>query len=305
MVTAWLSKLKDGLKNSSHKVVDSIQGVITRKKLDDEMLETLEEALISADLGVHVATKLCASLAKNRYDKDISEEEVRILFADHIATMLEPVARSFQLNASHTPHVLVMCGVNGNGKTTTIGKLAHQAKEDGHSVMLAACDTFRAAAVDQLQIWSERVGCPIVTGAAEADPASVAYQALTQAKEKGVDLLIIDTAGRLHNKKNLMEELAKILRVMQKIDPSAPHDMTLVLDATTGQNAIQQVEMFKAMVNISSLIVTKLDGSAKGGVVVALADRFKLPIYAVGVGESIHDLQPFNAKEFGKQLMGL
>lgn len=305
MVTAWLSKLKTGLKSSSHKVVDQIQGVFTRKKLDDELLETLEEALIMSDLGVQVASKLCATLAKTRYEKDITEEEVRQIFANHIAEILRPYAIPFQVNPAHGPHVVVMCGVNGNGKTTTIGKLAHQAKEAGHSVMLAACDTFRAAAVEQLAVWSERVGCLLVSGEPEADPASVAYRALEKAKADGVDVLFIDTAGRLQNKSNLMEELAKILRVMQKIDPSAPHEISLVLDATTGQNALQQAQIFKEIVNINSLIVTKLDGSAKGGVVVALAEKFHLPIHAIGVGETIQDLQSFDPDEFANQLMGL
>jgi fused signal recognition particle receptor len=209
------------------------------------------------------------------------------------------------VSAEHQPHVIVMVGVNGNGKTTTIGKIAKQLKNDGKSVMLAACDTFRAAAVEQLKVWAERTNCPIVTGKEQADPASVAYSALEQAKTDGHDVLLIDTAGRLQNKANLMEELVKIIRVLKKLDETVPHQILLVLDATTGQNAFKQVQIFKEMVNISGLIVTKLDGTAKGGVVVGLADKFRLPIYAIGVGESVEDLHAFDAQSFARNLVGI
>lgn len=301
---SWFKKLKEGLKKSSGKITEGVAGVVSKRKLDNETLEQLEEVLIAADLGVETAAKLIAHLAKEKFDKEVSDEEVRSALSDDIAEILRPVAKAIDTAKGGT-QVLLVVGVNGNGKTTTIGKLAQQMKQDGKKVMLAACDTFRAAAVEQLTIWSERVGCPIITGEQNADPASVAYKSFEKARNEGIDVLIIDTAGRLQNKQHLMEELAKIIRVLQKIDENAPHDTVLVLDATTGQNAHSQVETFKDKVNITGLIVTKLDGTAKGGVVVALAQKFGLPIHTIGVGEEVEDMQPFDATNFARSLMGL
>ncbi len=280
-------------------------GALVRRRLDQETLDELEEALVMADLGVETAGELVAALKKERFGKEVSEVEVREVLAERIARILEPWAQPIPHRARFRPQVVLVCGVNGTGKTTTIGKLAKQARDAGLSVMLAACDTFRAAAVEQLQIWGERNGVPVIRGKEGADPAGLAFTALERARAEGVDLLLIDTAGRLHNKQALMDELKKIVRVLKKLDPEAPHDTVLVLDATTGQNAHAQVEIFKEMVSVSGLIVTKLDGTAKGGVVVALARRFGLPIHAVGVGEGIDDLRPFEARAFARALLGL
>jgi fused signal recognition particle receptor len=303
--TRWLGRLKAGLQRSSVALKERVLGALRRRRLDQETLDELEEALILADLGVETAQSLVASLKKERFGKEVSEEEVREFLAERIAAILEPLAEPIPHRERYRPQVVLVCGVNGTGKTTTIGKLAKQAKDAGLSVVLAACDTFRAAAVEQLAIWGERNGVPVIRGKEGADPAGLAYGALERAKAEGADLLLIDTAGRLHNKQALMDELKKIVRVLKKIDPDAPHDTILVLDATTGQNAHSQVEIFKSMVDVSGLIVTKLDGTAKGGVVVALARRFGLPIHAVGVGEGIDDLRPFEARAFARALLGL
>ncbi len=285
-------------------VLGKSTAIVTKRKLDEAMLEALEELLISSDMGVNVASEVTAALAKDRFDKEVSAEEVREVLAEKIAAILATSAQPLTLsNAS--PHVVLVVGVNGNGKTTTLGKLAQQYKSEGKKVMMAACDTFRAAAVEQLSEWGNRVGVEVISGPAQSDPGSVAYKALEEAKKKNIDVLLIDSAGRLQNKEGLMEELAKIIRVMKKLDEHAPHHTVLVLDATTGQNAHSQVQVFKEKVNISGLIVTKLDGTAKGGVVVALAKKFGLPIYAVGVGEGVEDLKPFAAADFARSLMGL
>jgi fused signal recognition particle receptor len=297
----WLSRLSGGLKKSSQKFTD----VFTKKKLDQDALDELEEALIMADLGPKTAAKIIADFSANRFGKDISEDEVKQALAGLITDILTPVVKPLELTKTDGPFVILMTGVNGAGKTTTIGKLAAQYQREGKSVMMAAADTFRAAAVEQLTVWSERNKCEIVKKEIGADPASVAFEAYQKAKHEGVDVLLIDTAGRLHNKKNLMEELQKIIRVLQKQDDNVPHACLLVLDSTTGQNALSQVETFKELVNISGLIVTKLDGSAKGGVVVALADAHGLPIHAVGVGENIEDLQPFTAESYANSLIGV
>jgi len=301
----WLQRLRTGLSRSSAKLTDGIAGIFTTRRLDEAALEELEELLITADLGVATAAKLTARLGKEKFDKEVSPEEVRTSLAEDIAEMLTPVARPLEARAQARPHVILVVGVNGSGKTTTIGKLAHRFREEGHKVMLAAGDTFRAAAIDQLKIWADRVGCPIVASKPGADSAGLAYDALMQARRDGADILLIDTAGRLHNKSDLMAELTKILRVLRKIDESTPHDIVLVLDATTGQNAIAQVGTFKELVEISGLIVTKLDGSAKGGILVALAEAYGLPVHAVGVGESADDLRPFRAHDFARELLGL
>ncbi len=300
----WFQRLKSGLARSSAKVAGGITGLFTKKKLDRALLDELEEALIAADLGPTTASRLTQALARDRFDKEITEQEVREIFAAEIAAILKPVAKPLELS-QRKPHVVLVVGVNGSGKTTTIGKLAQSYKKAGKKVMLAAGDTFRAAAVEQLKIWGERAGVPVVARETGSDAAGLAYDALASAKAEGADLLLIDTAGRLQNKTELMAELQKILRVIRKLDAEAPHDILLVLDATTGQNAHSQVEIFKAMCEVSGLIVTKLDGSAKGGVLVALAEKFKLPVHAVGVGESAEDLRPFDADAFARGLMGL
>lgn len=297
----WLSRLSSGLKKSSQKFTD----VLTKRKLDDAALEELEETLIMADLGPKTAAKIVAEFSATRFGKEVDEEEIKQALAAQMTEILNPVAKPLYIRVDAKPHVILMTGVNGAGKTTTIGKMAAQFQRDGKTVMMAAADTFRAAAVDQLKIWGERNKCEVVTKDVGADPAAVAFEAMQKAKDAGVDVLLIDTAGRLHNKKNLMEELQKIIRIINKQDDTAPHDCVLVLDATTGQNAVAQVETFKDLVNISGLVVTKLDGSAKGGIVVALADQFGLPVHAVGVGEGIRDLQPFTAESYAKSLVGL
>ena len=301
----WLASLKAGLSRSSGKLGDGISGIFTKRKLDDAALEELEELLISADLGVATAAKLAANLARERFDKDVSPEEVRGALAADVTEILAPVAEPLTVDPAHRPHVVLVVGVNGSGKTTTIGKIAKSESDQGLKVMLAAGDTFRAAAIDQLKIWGERTSCEVVAKTPGADAAGLAYEALERARADDVDLLLIDTAGRLHNKADLMAELEKIVRVLKKLDPEAPHDCLLVLDATTGQNAHAQVETFKKLVQVTGLIVTKLDGSARGGVLVALAERFGLPVHAIGVGESAGDLRPFAARDFARSLMGL
>jgi fused signal recognition particle receptor len=301
----WLARLRAGLARSSDSLRGSIGGIFTRRKLDAASLEELEDALIMADLGVDTAAALTERLRKARFGKDVTETEVREFLADEIAAMLEPWAVPIPHRERFRPQVVLVCGVNGTGKTTTVGKLAKQATDAGLSVVLAACDTFRAAAVAQLQIWGQRNGVSVITGKEGADPAGLAYEALERAQRERAELLLIDTAGRLHNKAALMDELKKIVRVLKKLDPAAPHDTILVLDATTGQNAHRQIEIFKEMVAVSGLIVTKLDGTAKGGVVVSLAQTYKLPVHAVGVGEGIDDLRPFEARPFARALLGL
>ena len=301
----WLSRLREGLSKSTKKVAESITGLFTKKKLDQQTLDDLEDVLIQADLGVTVASRLVAKLGKERFGKEVTDEEVRAAFADDIAEILQPVAVPLTIDAARKPHVVLVVGVNGSGKTTTIAKLAGRYKGAGRSVMLAAGDTFRAAAVEQLKVWGDRAGVPVVSKQTGADAAGLAYEALEQARAEKTDVLLIDTAGRLHNKTNLMEELAKIVRVIRKLDPEAPHSCLLVLDATTGQNAHAQVETFKTMSPVDALVLTKLDGSAKGGVLVALAEKFKLPVVAIGVGEGIGDLRPFEARAFARGLMGL
>ena len=303
MSDSWLKRLRSGLARSSDKLTGGIAGIFTGRRLDDEALEELEEVLISADLGVSTAGKLSASLAKTSFDRDVSAEDVRRALSGEIAKILEPVAEPLDVDDSHTPHVILVVGVNGSGKTTTIGKLAKAYTDAGGTVMLAAGDTFRAAAIEQLQIWGERVGAPVIARDSGADAAGLAFDALKQAQEEKRELLLIDTAGRLHNKQGLMAELQKISRVIKKIDPSAPHEVLLVLDATTGQNAIQQVATFKEMVDVTGLVLTKLDGSARGGVLVALAEKFGLPVYAIGIGEGVEDLRPFDAQDFADSLL--
>lgn len=277
---------------------------VTKRALDDDMLERIEELLISTDMGVDTALRVTANMAEGRFGKKLSTAEIKRLLAAEITRIMEPVAKPLPLYAKK-PQVVLVVGVNGSGKTTTIGKLASQFKAAGKNVVIAAGDTFRAAAVEQLQVWGERAGVPVLTAPEGSDPASLAFDAMTQAEADGADLLMIDTAGRLHNRADLMEELAKIVRVIRKKDPSAPHNTLLVLDATTGQNALNQVKVFQELADVSGLVMTKLDGTAKGGVLVALADKFGLPIHAIGVGEQIDDLDAFDPEEFAHALTGL
>jgi fused signal recognition particle receptor len=274
-----------------------------RRVLDDDMLEQLEELLISSDMGVDTAVRITANLAEGRFGKKLSTADIKIALAQEIVRVMEPVARPLPIYEK-TPQVILVVGVNGSGKTTTIGKLASQFKKAGKSVMIAAGDTFRAAAVEQLKVWGDRAGVPVLTAPQGSDPASLAFEAMTQAEADGADLLMIDTAGRLQNRTDLMEELAKIVRVIRKKDPSAPHNTILVLDATTGQNTLNQVDVFQKLADVSGLIMTKLDGTAKGGVLVSLADRFALPIHAIGVGEQIDDLDAFDPQDFANALTG-
>lgn len=304
---SWLSRLTNGLSKSTSKLTGGIGDLITKRKLDQDTLDDLEEILITADLGPKTAAHVVAEFGRDRFGKDLSEEEIKEALAASIARILEPVAKPMDFaKPVNGPLVILVCGVNGVGKTTTIGKIAHDLKTaQGKKVMLAAGDTFRAAAVEQLDIWAQRTGATLIRKEVGADSAAVAFEAYEKAKAEQVDILLIDTAGRLHNKSNLMAELQKVVRVLKKHDPALPHAVLLVLDATTGQNALEQVKTFKDMVDVTGLVVTKLDGSARGGVVVALADHFKLPIHLIGVGETAKDLQPFKAEDYARALVGL
>ena len=301
----WLARLREGLSRTSSRLSDGISGIFSGRKLDDAALEDLEDLLITSDLGVETAAKLSAELARTRFDKAVSADEIRKALSAQVTAILEPVAKPLTIDPSHRPHIILVTGVNGSGKTTTIGKLAKRLKEDGKSVMLAAGDTFRAAAIEQLKIWGERSGSPVVSTNQGADAASLAFEAIDRARAENMDVLIIDTAGRLQNREDLMQQLQKVVRVITKQDDTAPHDTLLVLDATTGQNAHSQVETFQSMCNVTGLIVTKLDGSARGGVLVALAEKFGLPVHAIGVGEGEDDLRPFEAEAFARSLVGL
>ncbi len=300
----FFKKLSEGLSKTSGKISNGISDIFTKKKLDDKTLEQLEELLITADLGPATALRLAAVVGKSRFDKEVAPEEIKQALADEIETILVPSEKPLDTTTAK-PFVILMVGVNGTGKTTTIGKLAHNLKAEGKHVMLAAGDTFRAAAVEQLKVWGERVGCPVISKETGADAAALAYEAVDRAVSENADVLFIDTAGRLQNKSDLMAELEKINRVIKKKIPEAPHATILVLDATVGQNAHSQTELFKQIVDISGLIVTKLDGTAKGGVLVGLAERFALPVYAIGIGEGIDDLRPFAAHDFARGLTGL
>jgi fused signal recognition particle receptor len=304
MALGFFSRLKQGLTRSTQKLSESITSVVSKRRLDDEALDDLEEQLIAADLGTAVAARVIARFRRTRFGKDVSDDEVKDALAEEMAEVLDPVAIPLDIDPTLKPHVILMVGVNGTGKTTTIGKMAQQYREEGKHSILVAGDTFRAAAVEQLQIWGDRTGASVISGPPNTDAAGLAFEALSKSRVQGADVLLIDTAGRLHNKSALMDELQKIIRVLKKQDETAPHSVLLVLDATTGQNAIQQVKIFKEMVAVTGLIVTKLDGSARGGIVVALAQEFKLPVHAVGVGEKVEDLRPFDAREFARGLVG-
>jgi len=301
----WLGRLRRGLGRSSAKLTTGIGDMFNRRKLDDDALEDLEELLITADLGLPTASRLTRALADARFGQEVTSEEVRTVLADEVAKVLAPAAQTIAIHEAHRPHVVLVCGVNGSGKTTTIAKLARMFRSVGLDVMLAAGDTFRAAAIEQLQIWGERIGCPVIARAEGSDAASLAFEAYQEAKARGCHVLLIDTAGRLHNKAHLMAELQKMARVLKKVDEQAPHDCILVLDATVGQNAHAQVDVFREMVNVTGLVVTKLDGSAKGGVVVALAEKFGLPVYAIGVGEGMDDMRAFEARAYARSLLDL
>lgn len=302
---SWFERLRKGLSRSSQQLGDSIGGIFTRRKLDEDTLQDLEDVLIQADLGMETAIRITGALSATRYGKDISTDEVRSIMATEIERVLGPVAKPLELDLSHKPHVILVVGVNGTGKTTTIGKLAAKLTAGGLNVMLAAGDTFRAAAIEQLHIWGKRTGAPVVSSKLGADAAGLAFDAWKQAKEAGSDVLIIDTAGRLQNRVELMEELAKIVRVLGKHDPEAPHTVLQTLDATTGQNALNQVEIFRNIAGVNGLVMTKLDGTARGGILVAISAKHKLPVYFIGVGEQVDDLEPFAASDFAKAIAGV
>ncbi len=302
---SWFAKLKLGLSRTSDKLTTGVASVFTDRRLDEAALEELEDLLIMADLGPGAAAELAGNLGKSKFGKNVTVEEVREALAEDIAGMLAPVAVPLEIDTTKRPFIILTIGVNGAGKTTTIGKLAHSLKADGKSVMIAAGDTFRAAAIEQLQEWGKRANVPVVASESGGDAAGLAFEAVQRAQAENIDVLLIDTAGRLHNKSNLMDELRKIVRVIQKLDPTAPHETLLILDATTGQNAHAQVKTFKEMANVTGLALTKLDGTAKGGVIVALARDYDVPLRLVGVGEQADDMRSFDPKDFARGLMGL
>jgi fused signal recognition particle receptor len=301
----WFARLRAGLSRSSARLNEGINAIFLRRRLDEEALEELEDLLISSDMGVGIAGEVTETLRRTRFNQEISPEEVRAALAEQVIRLIEPVSRPLRIDRSHMPFVILVVGVNGSGKTTTIAKLAKQYRDQGMRVVLAAGDTFRAAAVEQLQIWGERTGCAVVSRPPGSDAAGLAYDALVQARSEGADILLIDTAGRLHNKADLMGELEKIVRVLKKVDADAPHSVLLVLDATTGQNAHAQAETFRDMVGVTGIVMTKLDGTARGGVLVSLAEKYGIPIHAIGIGETADDLRPFEARAYARSLVGL
>ncbi|ODT76263.1 MAG: signal recognition particle-docking protein FtsY [Pelagibacterium sp. SCN 64-44] len=300
----WFARMASGLKRSSDQLAGSIASVFTKRKLDAAMLDELEDVLIQADLGVETAMAITETLRQDRFERDVSGEEVRAVLAGEVEKVLAPVAIPLVIEADKKPFIILMIGVNGSGKTTTIGKLAQKFADEGKSVMLAAGDTFRAAAIEQLQVWGQRTGAPVIARPAGADASGLAFDAVTQAQAEGRDVLIIDTAGRLQNRDELMSELEKIIRVIRKVDPSAPHATLLTLDATTGQNALKQVEIFGQRAGVTGLVMTKLDGTARGGILVAIAKKFGLPVHFIGVGEAVGDLEPFTAADFARAIAG-
>ncbi len=300
----WFARLASGLKRSSDNLTTSITSVFTKRKLDAATLDELEDVLIQADLGVDTAMAITETLRRDRFDKDVSGEDVRAVLAAEVEKVLGPVARPLVVDTAKKPFVILMIGVNGSGKTTTIGKLAQKFAAEGKSVMLAAGDTFRAAAIEQLQVWGQRTGAPVIARPAGADASGLAFDAVTEAKAGGRDVLIIDTAGRLQNRDELMNELERVIRVIRKVDPEAPHATLLTLDATTGQNALKQVEIFGQRAGVTGLVMTKLDGTARGGILVAIAKKFGLPVHFIGVGEGVGDLEPFEAKDFARAIAG-
>jgi fused signal recognition particle receptor len=301
---SWWQRLRSGLSRSSQSLTSGITQVFTKRRLDRETLDELEELLIRADLGMETAARITDALARERLDKSVTPDEVREVLAAEVERVLAPVAKPLRINADRRPFVVLVVGVNGTGKTTTIGKLASRLAAEGRRVMLAAGDTYRAAAIEQLKIWGERTGAPVVARAQGADAAGLAFDAMSEAKTAGSDVLMIDTAGRLQNKAELMAELAKVVRVIRKQDASAPHAVLLTLDATTGQNAMNQVDVFRAEVGVTGLVMTKLDGTARGGILVAIAAKTGLPVHFIGVGEGVDDLQPFSARDFARAIAG-
>ena len=301
---SWFTRLREGLSRSSSSIGTGIADIFTKRKLDEAALEELEDVLIRADLGVATATRISEAVGKGRYNKDVSPDEVKAILAAEVERVLAPYATPIAVDAKK-PFVILVVGVNGSGKTTTIGKLAAKLTGEGKRVMLAAGDTFRAAAIAQLTIWGERLGCPVIAREQGSDAASLAYEAIEAAKASGADVLLMDTAGRLQNRAELMAELEKIIRVMKKLDPQAPHACLLVLDATVGQNAMSQVEIFGKVAGVTGLVMTKLDGTARGGILVAITERFKLPVHFIGVGETAEDLEPFAAKDFAEAIAGV
>ena len=301
----WFARLKAGMARSSERLNAGINTIFNRRRLDDAALLELEELLIASDMGIGIAAEVTEELRRSRFNQEVSPEEVRSALAEEVIRLVEPVMKPLRLDLGCKPFVILVVGVNGSGKTTTIAKLAKQYRDAGHQVLLAAGDTFRAAGVEQLQIWGERTGCRVITRPAGSDAAGLAFEAFEQARAEGTDILLIDTAGRLHNKANLMSELQKIVRVLKKVDPQAPHSVLLVLDATTGQNAHAQAEIFREMVGVTGIVMTKLDGTARGGVLVSLAEKYGIPIHAIGVGETGDDLRPFEARAYARSLVGL
>ena len=301
----WFARLKAGMARSSERLNAGINTIFNRRRLDDAALLELEELLIASDMGTGIAAEVTEELRRTRFNQEVSPEEVRGALAEEVIRLVEPVMKPLRLDLGRKPFVILVVGVNGSGKTTTIAKLAKQYRDAGHDVMLAAGDTFRAAGVEQLQIWGERTGCRVITRPAGSDAAGLAYEAFEQARDEGSEILLIDTAGRLHNKTNLMSELQKMVRVLKKVDPQAPHSVLLVLDATTGQNAHAQAEIFREMVGVTGIVMTKLDGTARGGVLVSLAEKYGIPIHAIGVGETADDLRPFEARAYARSLVGL
>lgn len=302
---SWLQRLRSGLARSSASIGQGISDLFTKRKLDAATLEEFEDVLIRADLGLAVSTRIVEAVGKGRYGKEIGGDEVKAILAEEVTKSLAPVAQPLVIDRKKKPFILLMVGVNGAGKTTTIGKLAAKFSSEGMNIMLAAGDTFRAAAIEQLQVWGQRVGAPVIIRPQGADAAGLVFDALEEASKNDVDILLIDTAGRLQNRTELMAELEKVIRVIKKKDPDAPHAVLLVLDATVGQNALSQVELFGKTAGVTGLVMTKLDGTARGGILVALAEKFKLPIHFIGVGEGIDDLEPFDANEFGRAIAGL
>jgi fused signal recognition particle receptor len=302
---SWWRRLSGGLKRTSSSISTAVADLVTKRKLDRAMLDDIEDVLLRADLGTEVAARIAAAVGVGRYDKAISADDVKTVVATEVEKVLSPVARPLSIDQTQKPFVILVVGVNGSGKTTTIGKLAAKLSAEGRKVMLAAGDTFRAAAIEQLKVWGERTGSPVIAGAQGSDSASLAFNALTSARAGDLDVLLVDTAGRLQNKAELMNELEKIVRVIKKVDASAPHAVLLVLDATVGQNALSQVEAFQRTAGVTGLVMTKLDGTARGGILVALADKFKLPVHFIGVGEGTDDLAPFTARDFAQAIAGI
>ena len=301
----WTQRVFGGFRKTSERLSENLSGIVGKARLDESQLDDIEDALILSDLGPRAAARIRERLADERFERGADEAAIREAVASEIAAILRPVAKPLDIIAFPRPQVVLVIGVNGSGKTTTIAKLAHLFQEQDYGVMLAAGDTFRAAAIGQLAVWAERVGVPLVRGAEGGDPASVVFDAVKAATDQGIDALIVDTAGRLHNKRELMDELAKIRRVLGRLNPEAPHDVVLVLDATNGQNALQQIEIFKEVAGVSGLIMTKLDGTARGGVLVAAAEQYGLPIHAIGVGEMIDDLRPFDPDLVARVIAGI